>query len=94
MHTNIEYIVELMHIDFRIKNTTWKMTSHECENPFQKWYSGEIIYNLDFWHILDEQLKDKLCAVLLNNLNHVGLLQVLRMKTEQAYHKIYLVYAW
>jgi hypothetical protein len=48
VHTNVEYFVEIMHIDFRIKNTTWKMTSHECENHFQNRYSGEIIYNLDF----------------------------------------------
>ena len=48
VHTNVEYFVEIMHIDFGIKNTTWKMTSHECENHFQSRYSGEIIYNLDF----------------------------------------------
>ena len=41
-------LVGNMHIDFRIKNTTWKMTSHECESHFRKRYSGEIIYNLDF----------------------------------------------
>ena len=55
VHTNVEYFVEIMHIDFRIKNTTWKMTSHECENHFQNRYSGRDYLQFGLWHILDEQ---------------------------------------
>jgi hypothetical protein len=36
---------------------------------------GEVIYNLDFGTYKIDQLKNELCAMLLNNLNHVGLLQ-------------------
>ena len=46
------------------------------------------------WHILDEQLKDKLCVVLLNNFKPCRFASRVKNKTEQAYHKIFLVYAW
>ena len=36
VHTNVEHFVGIMHIDFRIKIPLEKMTSHECENHFQK----------------------------------------------------------
>jgi hypothetical protein len=39
-----------MHIDFEVKNTTCKMTSHECENYFEGDIRGKIIckMHIDF----------------------------------------------
>ena len=47
------------------------------------------------WHILDEQLKKihVLCDVLLNNFKPCRFAPRVKNETEQAYHKIYLVYA-
>ena len=69
------------------------MTSHECENHFSKMIFGGIYLQFGLWHILDEQLEDKLCAVLLNNFKSCRFAPRVKNETEQAYHKIYLVYA-
>ena len=45
------------------------------------------------WHILDEQSKDKLCALLLNNFKPYRFALRVKNEIELAYHKIYLVYA-
>ena len=69
------------------------MTSHECENHFSKMIFGGNYLQFRLWHILDEQLKDKLCAVLLNNFKPCRIAPRNKNKTEQAYHMKYLVYA-
>ena len=54
---------------------------------------GRNYLQFGLWHILDEQSKDKLCAVLLNNFKPCRFAPRVKNETEQAYHKIYLVYA-
>ena len=55
--------------------------------------SGRDYLQFGHWHILDEQLKDKLCAVLLNNFKPCRIALRNKNETEQAYHMKYLVYA-
>ena len=86
-------LVGNMHIDFRIKNTTWKMTSHEWES-FLKMIFGRNYLQFGLWHILDVQSKDKLCVVLLNNFKPYRIAARNKNEMEQAYHMRYLVYAW
>ena len=47
---------------------------------------------MDFGTYLMNKMKDKLCVVLLNNFKPRFAPRV-KNETEQAYHKIYLVYA-
>ena len=61
---------------------------------FSKAIFGRDYPQFGLWHILDEQLKDKLCAMLLNNFKSYRIAPRNKNETEQAYHKIYLVYAW
>ena len=59
-------------------------------------FEGDIREKLSkiiLWHILDEQSKDKLCVVLLKNFKPCRFAPRIKNETEQAYHKIYLVYA-
>ena len=55
---------------------------------------GRNYLQFRLWHILNEQSKDKLCAVLLNNLKPRRFAPRVKNETEQAYHMNYLVYAY
>ena len=62
------------------------MTSHKCES-FSKVIFRRNYLQFGLWHVLDEQSKDKLCDVLLNNFKPCRFAPRVKNETEQAYHK-------